>query len=414
MAKSVAGSGTATMDAGPGDHTERFVEQLRAEGYAQSTVQGRRGAVLAFLRWARRHCIAVDELQESQAIAFVGRSTRRAKDRVQVERSTARHFVRFLQGDAGKPGGWVKHSTGSVSLIEQRYIDHLRRERGLAERSISVYAPYVRGFVAWLDGRGRHPHLCGVTVADIREFLLEKTRGRSVEYSRLLTVAIRSLLRFLYMDGAVSADMSRAIPMMRAHRPSALRRPLGPAEIERVLATTDLRTRRGRRDRAILLLLARLGLRAGEVVALELDDINWRAAEILVRGKGRQYDRLPLPAEVGAALVLHLREDRASAASRRVFLRLSAPRVGFAGPCAVSAVARLALARAGIQRPPRAAAHLLRHSLATKMIRAGASLDEIGEVLRHRSRATTELYAQVDVDALRGVARPWPLAGGSV
>jgi site-specific recombinase XerD len=414
MEKSDAGSGTATSDAALDDHVERFLEQLRAEGYAQISMQRRRGVVLAFLRWAGRHCIPVDELQEAHAIAFVARSTRRAKDRVHVERSATRHFVRFLRGDAGRPGGWVKHSAGSASVIEQRYVDHLRRERGLAERSISVYAPYVRSFVAWLAARGRQPPLSGMTVADIREFLLEKMRGRSAEYSRLLTVAMRSLLRFLCVDGAVSADMSRAIPMMRPRRPSVLRRALTPPEVERILATADLATRRGRRDRAILLLLARLGLRAGEVTTLELGDIHWRAAEVLVRGKGRLHDRLPLPADVGVALAVHLREDRAGAASRRVFLRLSAPRVGFAGPCAVSAIVRLALARAGIQRPPRAAAHLLRHSLATRMVRAGASLEEIGEVLRHRSRATTELYAQVDFDALRNVARPWPLAGGSL
>jgi integrase/recombinase XerD len=286
--------------------------------------------------------ISVAELQESDALAFVARSTRRARDRVHLERSTARHFVRLLRGDAGKPGGWVRRSIGPVSAIERRYVDHLRRERGLADRSVSVYARYVRSFVAWLATEGRRPLLSGVTTAGIREFLLEKTRGRSGEYARLLTVAIRSLLRFLCVDGAISADMSKAIPMMRAHRPSALRRPLAPAEVERILATADVTTRRGRRDRAILLLLARLGLRAGEVATLELGDIRWREAEILVRGKGRLHDRLPLPADVGAALALHLREDRAGAASRRVFLRLSAPRVGFAGPCAVSAIARLA------------------------------------------------------------------------
>jgi site-specific recombinase XerD len=330
METSDEGSGLATRDAAPGEHVERFFEQLRAEGYAQTSLPRRRKAVLVFLGWARRHRIPVKELKESHAVAFVARSTRRAKDRAQVERSAARHFVRFLRGDAGKPGGWVTRSTGPASVVEQRYVDHLRRERGLAERSISVYVPYVRSFVTWLAARGRQPPLSGVTVADIREFLLEETRGRSGEYSRLLTVAIRSLLRFLCVNGAASANLSRAIPMMRAHRPSALRRPLALAEVERILATANLATRRGRRDRAILLLLARLGLRAGEVATLELSDINWRTAEILVRGKGRLHDRLPLPAEVGAALALHLRADRAGAASRRVFLRLFAPRVGFA------------------------------------------------------------------------------------
>ena len=413
MEKSDAGLGTAIRDAGPGNYVERFMAQMQAEGYAESMVPRRRPVAVAFVRWARLRCIPIDELQETHAIAFAERSTRRTTDRVHVERATARHFVRFLRGEAGKPGGWVKRTIVPASAIEQRYVEHLRRERGLAERSIGVYAPYVRGFMAWLAAKGRQPPLVGLDVADIREFLLQRTQGRSGEYSRLLTVAIRSLLRFQFMDGTIPVDLSKAVPMMRAHRPGALRRPLTPTEVERVLATADLATRRGRRDHAILLLLARLGLRAGEVVTLELGDISWRTAEILVRGKGRLHDRLPLPADVGAALALHLREDRAGAASRRVFLRASAPRVGFAGPAAVSAIARAALARASIARPPRAAAHLLRHSLATRMIRSGASLEEISEILRHRSRATTELYAQVDFDALRSVARPWPVTGGS-
>lgn len=413
MAKTRDIWGYTITAAGPDDPVERFLAQLRSEGYARSTLERRRPAAVAFLQWARRHRIPVDQLQEAHALAFVGRSTARSGDRIRIERSTARHFVRFLRGDAGKPGGWVRRSTEPASVIEKRFADHLRRERGLAERSISVYAPYVREFLAWLAAKGRQPPLYALTVADIREFLLEKTRGRSGECARLLTVSIRSLLRFAFVDGAVSSDLSGAIPMMRVHRPTALRRPLTPAEVERVLATADLGTRSGRRNRAVLLLLARLGLRAGEVASLELGDISWRTAELLVRGKGRVHDRLPLPADVGAALALHLRDDRAGAPSRRVFLRLSAPRVGFAGPCAVSAIVRLAFERAGIVRPLRAAAHLLRHSLGTRMIRAGASLEEIGEVLRHRSRSTTQLYAQVDFEALRKVARPWPVAGGS-
>jgi len=171
MEKSVAGSGTATSVSGTGKHVELFLEQLRAEGYAQTSLQRRRGAVLAFLRWARQRGVPVEELQESHAIAFVSRSTRRAKDCVRVERAAARHFVRFLGGDAGKPGGWVKHSAGPASTIEQHYVDYLRHVRGLAERSISVYALYVRIFVAWLAARGRQAPLSRVTAADIRQFL---------------------------------------------------------------------------------------------------------------------------------------------------------------------------------------------------------------------------------------------------
>jgi len=184
-------------------------------------------------------------------------------------------------------------------------------------------------------------------------------------------------------------------------------------EVERVLSATDRSIPRGRRDYAILLFLARLGLRAGEVVRLELGDIRWRTGEFVVRGKGRVLDRLPLLADVGEALALYLRKDRGRRSSRRVFLRMWAPRVGLTGPAAVGHVVRAALARAGLRRTSRGAAHLFRHSLATRMIRHGASLAEISEVLRHRSQNTTEIYAKVDFEALRGVARPWPGAGGA-
>jgi site-specific recombinase XerD len=188
---------------------------------------------------------------------------------------------------------------------------------------------------------------------------------------------------------------------------------LSPDEIERALATADRSTPRGRRDYAVLLLLARLGFRASEVMTLELDDIHWRAAEIVVRGKGRQRDHVPLLTDVGDALTQYLREDRGASPSRRVFLRLIPPRVGLSRPCAIDHIVRLSLQGAGIGPHPRHVAHLFRHSLATRMIRHGASLAEIAEVLRHRSQTTTALYAKVSFEALRSVARPWPVQGGA-
>jgi site-specific recombinase XerD len=175
----------------------------------------------------------------------------------------------------------------------------------------------------------------------------------------------------------------------------------------------DRATPRGRRDYAILLLLARLGLRAGEIVSLELDDVCWRTAEIVVRGKGRTVERLPLLRDIGEALAAYLRKDRGVSKSRRIFLRMWAPRIGLAGPAAVGHIVRLALARAGIRRSGRGAAHLFRHGLATRMIRHGASLPEIAEVLRHRSQMTTSGYTQVAFEALREVAQPWPVRGGA-
>ena len=185
---------------------------------------------------------------------------------------------------------------------------------------------------------------------------------------------------------------------------------LTPKEVKRVLKACDRCTSVGRRDYAILLLLARLGLRAGEVVALQLEDINWRAGEILVRGKGSLHDRMPLPPEVGQALASYLRRDRPACRTRRVFVCMNAPHRGFAQSATLSAIVRQALARADLH-PPLKGAHLLRHSLANSMLRSGATMGEIAEILRHRELNSTEIYAKVDFQSLRPLAQPWPMGG---
>jgi integrase/recombinase XerD len=226
-----------------------------------------------------------------------------------------------------------------------------------------------------------------------------------------MTTALRALFRFLFQAGELGVDLSLAVPTVPDWRLATLPRSLTPEHVERLLAACDRRTATGRRDHAILRLLARLGLRAGEVVALELDDLHWRTGEITIRGKkGLRHERFPLAADVGAALATYLR-DRPPSATRRVFLCMRAPRRSFRGPGAVTTIVRRALARADLH-PPVRGAHLLRHSLATQMLRHGASFAEIGAVLRHRAAGTTEIYAKVDLERLRGVVQPWPDAGG--
>jgi site-specific recombinase XerD len=182
-------------------------------------------------------------------------------------------------------------------------------------------------------------------------------------------------------------------------------------EVRRVLKTCNRRTPTGRRDYAILLLLTRLGLRAGEVVALQLGDIDWRAGEIIIRGKGSFHDRMPLPCDVGEALTCYLRRDRPDCQTRQVFVCMRAPRRGFAHPSTLTTIVHRALERANLH-PIFRGAHLFRHSLATSMLHAGATMGEIGEVLRHRASSTTEIYAKVDFDGLRSLAHPWPIGGG--
>jgi site-specific recombinase XerD len=215
-------------------------------------------------------------------------------------------------------------------------------------------------------------------------------------------------VRFLVADGRCASGLDGAIPVLAHWRLSSLPRYLPGEDVERLIEACDVSSAVGQRDRAILLLLARLGLRAGDIVQLRLDDVDWRDAWIHVSGKGRREARLPLTQEVGDALVTYLTHGRPPTAADAVFVRSRAPFRAFRSHCAVSVIVDHALARAGVTRPSRGAAHLLRHSVATAMLRHGASLQEVAALLRHRSVTTTEIYAKVDVTALQRIAQRWP------
>jgi integrase/recombinase XerD len=393
------------------DHIEPFLKHLRSAGYAERTLHKKRTVARAFAQWTRRKQIAVDDLNDDHIAAFAARSPR-LKTHVKFELAVVRLFFEYLRGHAGLQRPPSQVGVSAADTLLQMYKDYLRKDRGLTGNSVLVYAPFIRDFLAAQTTQtGRiSPELFDALI--IRNFILEHTVDRSSEYARLLCTALRSFFRFLLLCGQTSRDLSNAVPMFRKYRESVPPTFLSPSEVERVLAVKGS-ILSGRRDHAILLLLARLGLRGGEVVALELDDIRWRAGEIVVRGKGQMVDHLPLLSDVGEALALYIREDRGVSVSRRVFLRTWAPRSGLTGPAAVGHIVRRALAQAGVHRSGRGAAHLFRHGLATKMIRHGASMSEIAEVLRHRSQTTTAIYAHVSFEALRAVALPWPTTGGA-
>jgi integrase/recombinase XerD len=391
---------------------EPFLKHLRATGYAERTLRKKRSVLRAFGRWTKRRRITVADLNDSHLAGFIARSPRRRKARVAFDRAVIRLFFGYLRPRAGLQGPPVQEDVSAAGGLLQCYEDYLRKDRGLAENSVHVYVPFIRDFLA----SQATPTGCvspqSFNTLAIRDFVLGQTRSRSAEYIRLLATALRSFFRFLFLSGQILRDLAPSVPRVCKYRQATPPAFLSPDEVERVLSATDRSTATGRRDYAILLLLARLGLRAGEIVSLELDDIRWRSGEIVVRGKGRLVDQLPLLCDIGEALTAYLREDRGVSASRRIFLRIWAPRIGLTGPAAVGHIVRLALARAGVRRSGRGAAHLFRHGLATKMIRHGASLSEISEVLRHRSQSTTAAYAQVSFEALRTVALPWPGTGG--
>ena len=276
-------------------------------------------------------------------------------------------------------------------------------ERGTCETTLESYSRPIRDLLTRLgEDPGRFD------AQSLRQFVVERSQRPGGGDVQRCVGALRAFCCFLSAEGLCSRDLSAAVPTVARWRLSCLPRYLRPEEVERVIAACDLESPVGRRDRAILLLLARLGLRANDVAQLRLDDINWEEGWFAVCGKSRRPTQLPLSQEVGDALARYLQEDRPQTDATAVFVRARAPFVALGSHCAVSLIVARALRRAKVIRPGRGAAHLLRHGLATSLLRQGASLQEIADILRHRSVTTTQIYAKVDVVALQQMARPWP------
>jgi len=302
--------------------------------------------------------------------------------------------------------GSVVVTAGELEEVAVGYRRYLLLERGLSDATVECYEPRARRFLAHRDGP-EGLRLAELTAADVSGFLAHECPRHGAASAQLLVSVVRSLLRYLYVAGLIAAPLEWAVPAVAALKGRSLPQALDSATITALLGTCDRRRTVGRRDYAILLLLSRLGLRASEVAGLRLDDVGWRAGELVVRGKGGRVDSLPLPVDVGEAVASYLRRRPSdSDGCRALFLKVVAP-VGPMSRYAVGAVVREACWRAGM---PRMGCHRLRHTAATGMLRSGATLEEIGQVLRHRERRTTAIYARVDRGTLRAVAMPWPEA----
>jgi site-specific recombinase XerD len=292
---------------------------------------------------------------------------------------------------------------GSVVLLAEfcRWLD---RERGLSPVSVRCYSKQAKYFLAAIGGPGS---VSGLDAGKVTAFMVDYSRDRNTWSAKAMVTSLRAFLRFAHATGRTAVPLAGAVPAVASWRLSALPRGLKAAEVEMLLAGCDRETATGLRDYAVLSLLARLGLRGAEAAGLQLDDIGWRAGEIAVTGKGSRTERLPLPATAGEALAAWLTGGRPRCGSRAVFVTVRRPCRQLT-PEAVRAVMGRACDRAGLERR---GTHRFRHALATEMLRAGASLPEVGQVLRHRSQLSTSVYAKVDQDALRPLARPWPGAG---
>lgn len=385
-------------------------KSLLEKGYARHSVRAYVRAIIGFEHWLFQHQIPVRDLDDKVIDRYLGQRQQGPGRLYRCDPPALRMALEHLRATGVTP---CPQPIGQLSPVDQlvgRYEIYLRVERGLVQRTVDCYRPTVRGFLLQQFGNGPL-HLQRLGPAEVQNFLLSQAKTLSLRGARSMTTALRSFFRFLLQHGEIDQDLRATVLPVCGREQSMVVKFLTPAETQSLLAACDTHSQTGRRDYAILLLLSRLGLRAGEAMALRLDDIDWRAGEIVVSGKGQYRERLPLPVDVGEALAAYVQHDRPRCSSREVFLTMKAPHRGFSNSCSVSMLVRRAIGRAGLD-PPRKGAHALRHGLATRMLHQGVSMAEIGQVLRHHSANTTEIYAKVDFEGLRALSLPWPGNGG--
>ena len=394
------------LRSGPlGPHIGGFAVLLSQLGYCRDNGWQKIRLLADLSRWLQRRRIKLAQLHEGQTSAFLRARWQRVSRRSGDQITMSQLLQHLRQAHVIPPVPSAPPS--DLDSMEQAYRSFLLQERALAPASVQQYAGVMRRFLAHRFPKGK-ARLKNLRAEAVTDFVLHDTSGRGRRSAQLMATVLRSFLGFLFQQGRTATNLAAAVPTVAGWRLSELPRFLEPGQVEQVLRSCDRRRKVGRRDYAILLLLARLGLRAGEVAQLTLEDINWRTGELLIHGKGTRIDKLPLLHDVGRALVDYLRKGRPECASRRVFIQCKAPHGGFASPPnTVCGIVRRALARAHIQSRHRGA-HVLRHSLATRMLGNGASLTQIGQVLRHQQVQTTEIYAKVNLPALSGLALPWP------
>jgi integrase/recombinase XerD len=380
-----------------------FVEDLRRQGYAPGTIAKHRKLLSELSDWLQVRQLTMGDLSMAQVDRFL--FDRRSAGALKLKtRKALDPILGYSRGLGLVPVAEAPVEDGPAGEILNRYRQFLTTERGLVPVTALRYVDCLRPF---LDRRlsADGLELGSLTPADVTSFVVAWCPRLNGGVAKLTVTALRSFLGFLHLDGVTERSLVCAVPMVARRRLAGLPKGLEPDQVQRLLAACDAQTPVGCRDLAILTLLVRLGLRRGEVAGLGLDDIDWRAGTISVRGKGNCLERVPLPPDVGLRLAEYLSIARpADVQGRIVFVRHFAPHHALS-PARVSTIVGDAARRAGLGRVH---AHRLRHTVATELLRSGASLPEIGQLLRHRRVETTAIYAKVDRDSLRLIARPWP------
>jgi len=379
-----------------------YIARIEEEGFSPSSVPCQAYAITRFSKWLQEKQIPLRDLDGATVRAFLNREHGVVH---RPEPETIHRLVAILR-DMGVLKVDSAPELTAVQECLREYRQYLVRQRGLSAASLPNYLSYAEQFLQEKFAQGEL-RLDALRALDITAYVKLHVAKLSPGRAKLLVTALRGFLRYLLHQGKIAIDLSPCVLPVACWSFSEIPKSLPPGTVERVLARCNRKTSIGRRNYAILLLLARLGLRAGEVVTLNLEDLDWESGLIKIRRKGSRWTQLPLLEDVGVAIAAYLRSDRPPSSSRRVFLRHCAPARGFAGTISISSIVRRTLIGAGVDSA-RTGAHVLRHTLAVDLLRNGATLHEIGDVLGHCSPNTTAIYAKVDLVALRSIALPWP------
>jgi site-specific recombinase XerD len=383
-------------------YLKAYAQRLHDDGYATQSGQLQLRMLGHFNRWLERQRMVAATVTSLTLERYV-RSRRKTGKLRRGDTAALSRVLGMLRRDYPEPSS---PPLTAIQVVLQQFQRYLRQERSLAEATITNYTPIVAAFLAACFPTGI-PDFHRIAASEIADFVRHQADRITTKRATTVVTALRSFLRYLLYRGAITTDLAACVPTIATWSLSTVPKFLHADQIQRILDACDRDTAVGKRNYAILLLLARLGLRAGEVVVLTLDDIDWEAGLITVRGKGKRVAHMPLPVDVGAAMAEYLRRARPVCASRRMFIRAKAPLTGFANSVAICSLVDRALETASVESAYRGT-HLFRHSLATHMLAQGASLPEIGDVLRHRRPDTTTIYAKVDLVSLRSIALPWP------
>jgi site-specific recombinase XerD len=384
---------------------ECYAARLVEGGLARRVILRSLRLIGDFMSWMARSRFRVADIDGPMVERFL-RDRARKRPKYSGDRPALKRFLSVLR-DAGVISPAEPPRITTQDQIFADFGDYLQRERGLAPTSIIRHLPAIRRFLCEVCPAGSKD-LGKINHADVVRYVERHARDGSPSSGKLMCWSLRAFFRYLHHKGLNRIPLAGCVPSIRRRKFANLPTFLSAEQVQKVLNSCDRATAIGRRNYAILMMLAKLGLRADEIVTLTLDDIDWRSGEMRLRAKGRQQVGMPIPPDVGAAVVAYLRDARPKSSCRRVFLRAPAPHVGFAFSSAITTIAKTALAHAGVRGFAHQGAHIFRHSLATELLRSDATLSEIGQLLGHQGHDTTRIYAKVDINTLRTLNPPWP------